>query len=130
MKTKANLIAAWALVASGSSASCATLYVDLNSSNPTAPYTSWTTAARVIQDAVDAGAAGDEVVVTNGLYASGGRAVGTNLLANRVVVDKPLTLRSANGPQFTIIEGHQATNNDIESGAFRCVYLSSGANLS
>jgi hypothetical protein len=79
---------------------------------------------------VDAAAAGDEVVVTDGIYATGGRPAGTNILANRVAVEKPLTLHSVNGPQFTIIQGHQTTDNDIESGAFRCVYLSSGANLS
>jgi len=40
--------------------------------------------------------------VTNGTYASGGQAVaywGTN----RVMLDKPVTLRSVNGAQFTII---------------------------
>src|SRR5436190_21409886 len=50
-------------------------YVDLNSTNAAPPYTNWVTAATNIQDAVDAAAAGDEVVVTNGLYATGGRAV-------------------------------------------------------
>jgi hypothetical protein len=55
-------------------------YVDGNSSKPTPPYTNWVTAAVTIQQAVDAAVAGDEIVAANGLYATGGRAVGTNLL--------------------------------------------------
>jgi hypothetical protein len=80
----------------------------LDSPEPTPPYTNWATAARVIQEAVDAAAAGDEVLVTNGLYVAGGRAVGTNTLVNRVALEKPLTLRSVNGPQFTLIQGSKA----------------------
>ena len=104
-------------------------YVDANSANPTPPYTAWATAARVIQDAVNAAAPGDEIVVTNGLYATGGRAVhGT--MTNRVAVDKPLTLRSAKGPQFTIIQGYQVPGTTNGDGAIRCVYLANGASLS
>jgi hypothetical protein len=44
-----------------------------------------------------------------------------NLTTNRVAVDKSLTLRSVNGPQFTAIDG---------GGSNRCVYLTSGATLS
>ena len=47
-------------------------YVDVNSTNATPPYTSWPTAATNIQDAVDAAAAGDEIVVSNGIYATAG----------------------------------------------------------
>jgi hypothetical protein len=70
--------------------------------NPTAapPYTNWAGAAASIQAAVDESAADDEVVVTNGLYAIGGKAVyGT--MTNRVAVDKPVTVRSVNGPGVT-----------------------------
>ena len=78
-------------------------YVDVNSANPTPPYTNWATAATNIQDAVDAAVAGDEIVVTNGIYATGsGRT--PDFVANRVAVDKPLTLRSVNGPEFTVID--------------------------
>lgn len=110
----------------------ATLYVSLESPNPTPPFTNWNTAARVIQDAVDAAKAGDTVLVTNGVYATGGRAVGTNVLANRVAVDKPLTLRSVNGPQFTLIQGAKDPAGYSGRGdcAIRCVYLSDGASLS
>jgi hypothetical protein len=98
-----------------------TRYVDANSASPAPPYTNWATAARVIQDAVDAAQPGDTVLVTNGLYATGGRAVGDNLQVNRVAVDKPLTLRSVNGPEFTVIDG---------AGTVRCVYLGEGASVS
>ena len=66
-----------------SNLSAATLYVSLESTNPTPPYATWATAATNIQDAVDAGAAGDEVVVTNGIYTVGGRAV-DGTMTNRV----------------------------------------------
>src|SRR5512136_2151948 len=66
------------------SAFAAVRYADASSASPTPPYTNWATAAVTIQDAVDAAVAEDEIVVTNGTYATGGRVVGTNLLVNRV----------------------------------------------
>ena len=108
-----------------------THYVSASSVNPVAPYRSWSTAAAVIQDAVDVAAAGDEVVVTNGMYATGGRAlVAYPLMTNRVCVDRAITLRSVNGPEVTVIQGYQVPETVVGDGAIRCVYLANGAVLS
>jgi hypothetical protein len=83
-------------------------YVASASPDPQPPYTSWSTAARTIQDAVDAALPGALMLVNNGTYPGG------------VSVTKPLTLRSVNGPQFTVING---------GGTNRCVSLTDGASL-
>jgi len=103
-----TLFAADLLLASGTGLSAAGHYVDVNSTNATPPYTNWTTAATNIQDAVDAAVAGDEVLVTNGTY-------------QPIGVGKPLSVRSINGPQFTVISGVYAA---------RCVDLNTGVSLS
>src|SRR5664279_2622129 len=104
-------------------------YVSSRSANPSPPYTSWATAATNIQDAVDTvSVPGATVVVTNGTYSAGGRPIyGT--LTNRVAVDKPLTLRSVNGPQFTVIQGRQVPGTTNGDGAIRCLYLTNGTTL-
>jgi len=105
----------------------AVLYVDLNSPSPSQPYTNWSTAARQIQEAIDAANPGDQILVTNGVYCTGGRAV-SGTMTNRVAVDKPLTVQSVNGPQFTIIQGLKF-HGFYGPGAIRCVYLTNGASL-
>jgi hypothetical protein len=104
-----SFVAAWVLLlASAASSLAVTHYVDLNSANPSPPYTNWASAATVIQEAVDAAVTGDEIVVTNGNY-------------SHLRVTKPLSVRSLNGPRFTTIDGGSGSG---------CVYLASGANLS
>src|SRR5206468_706809 len=95
-------------------------YVAADSTNPMAPYISWATAATNIQDAVDAAfAIGATVLVSNGTYGAGGRAVFAT--TNRVAATRPLALQSVNGPLLTAIDGGRSN---------RCVYLAKGATLS
>ena len=67
-----RLSAALVLLAGTASAAATTHFVDVNSTNAAPPFTSLATAATNIQDAVDVAVAGDEVVVTNGVYPGGG----------------------------------------------------------
>ena len=103
-----------------------TYYVDVNSANPTPPYTSWATASTDIQSAIDVSTNGDLVLVNPGVYATGGEAVNGYELTNRVVIDQSVTVESVNGPAATMIEGNQDSNpnNDV-----RCISLVAGANL-
>lgn len=103
----------------------ATLYVNLTSSNPTPPYSTWDTAATNIQVAIEAANPGDTVLVTNGVYNAGGKAM-AGTLTNRVALDRALTVQSVNGPFVTIIRGAGATNSPL---AVRCAWLTNNASL-
>ena len=100
-------------------ATATTYYVDVNSTNPVPPYSSWGTAATNIQAAVDAANPGDVVLVTNGVYATGGRTAPDGSPTS-IVVTNAVSLQSVNGATVTLIDGNQA---------MRCVYLADGAVL-
>jgi parallel beta-helix repeat protein len=108
-------------------ASAATRYVNLNNSTPSAPYITWETAATTIQDAVDAAASGDLILVTNGVYQSGAREMYG--MSNRVAVTTAVRVESVNGREVTIIAGHQVPETINGREAIRCIYLTNGATL-
>ena len=113
------------LCAAAGAAFAADWHVATNGSDA-ADGASWATAKQTIQAAVDAAAAGETVWVSNGVYATGGRTVPGAALTNRVVIDKPLAVQSANGPEVTIIQGMGPNG----AAATRCVYVGTNAILS
>ncbi len=129
MKTRYALWVAALLIFPNVHAPAATLYVDLNSADPVPPYADWSTAATNIQDAIDTSSGGDLILVTNGVYATGGRTVNEYALTNRVVIDKAVTVQSVNGPAVTLIQGYQVPSTFDGSNAVRCVYMTNNAAL-
>ena len=86
----------------------ATHYVDLNSPSPTAPYTTWGTAARNLQDAVDVASSNATILVADGIYRQ----------APTLTITNALMVRSVNGAEAAILDGgYPAVTN-------RCVMLS------
>ena len=102
--------------------------VDAAGSGPAPPYSSWATAATAIQDAVDVAVVGGVVVVTNGIYATGGRSVSGGV-TNRVVLAQPVTVLSVNGPDATFIEGQWDPVSTNGAGAVRCAWMNDAASL-
>ena len=100
-------------------ATASVLYVDSNSPDPVSPYANWETAATNIQDAIEAAVAGDTVIVTNGIYATGGKSMG-GANTNRVAVDKAIIVQSVNGPGVTIIQGAWDPISTNGLNAVRC----------
>lgn len=100
--------------------------VDVAGTNPTSPYTAWATAATNIQDAINASASGEIVLVTNGLYATGGKVMNGDL-TNRVALDKAVLVHGVNGAAATTVDGASLTNG---LAAIRCAWLTNGAVLS
>jgi hypothetical protein len=119
--------ASFALLAINTSANV--LYVDLSSTNPASPYADWSTAAVTIQDAIDAATDGDQILVTNGVYQTGGRG-GYGGMTNRVVINKAVMVKAINDPAVTIIKGYQVPGTTNGASAARGAYLANGATLS
>ncbi|HOX59322.1 MAG TPA: choice-of-anchor Q domain-containing protein [Candidatus Paceibacterota bacterium] len=103
----------------GADIQAATWYVK-TAGNDGADGTSWATAKRTIQAAVDATADGDTVLVGDGVYATGSRVTPEGTSSNRLVITRKILVKSVNGPEVTRIQG--ATG----SAPLRCVYMSSG----
>lgn len=83
------------------------LYVEKNASEP-------------LQYYVDIAEPYDEILVAPGVYDIGGRQLNKKGPATRLVIDKPIILRSEAGPEKTIIEGGTLT---------RCIYLGNCARV-
>lgn len=104
------------------SVGAATFYVATNG-NDSAVGTSWETAKQTIQAAVDMAVAGDTVLVSNGVYATGARVTPSGVTSNRVVITKSITIQSVNGAGATTILGE---DHGDDPSSMRCVYMSKG----
>lgn len=98
----------------------------------------WDNAKKTIQAAVDQAQDGDRILVTNGIYNTGGAYAAhydggsyAGTVMNRISVDKAITIRSVNGPLETIIEGASDPRGTAGHGpeAVRCALLQSNAVL-
>ena len=123
MKRNTFLLVAGSFLCVALTVSATTRYVNLNNHASDSQFTSWAAAATNIQDAIDVAVAGDDILVTNGVYQTGARDVYG--MSNRVAVTQAVTVRSVNGPAVTSIVG----SGPKGPVAVRCVYLTNGAVL-
>lgn len=86
-----------------------TWYIDQTSPQD-GPGTNWASAFHTIQSAVDAAAAGDDILITNGIYYP----------ADTILITNAVTLSSINGSDMTVIDGQHSK---------RCLTLESGAEI-
>ncbi len=105
-----------------------TYYVSTNSP-ANGPGTAWSNAFHTIQAAVDVANDGDTILVTNGVYSSGGAVFEGMQLLNRVCINKQITVSSVNGASNTVIVG-AADTGGFGANATRCALVASNAVLS
>jgi hypothetical protein len=105
-------------------AAATTYYVDINSPDPTPPYTNWNTASTGIQSALNQTTNGDLVLVNPGIYFSGGYTsppdAALESVLTAVVITNAIALEGVNGAGATIING---------SNTMRCVFLGTNSTL-
>jgi len=106
-----------------------TLYVDASRSDDSGAGTSWATAKKTIQAAVDLTTEGCSVLVAGGTYDIGGALTPGFALNNRVCVTRAITVTGVEGPAETFIIG-ASDNGTNGPAAVRCVHLADGAVLS
>jgi hypothetical protein len=98
------------------------VYVDAAMTDDSQDGHSWATAKRTIQAAADLVALNGTVWVTNGVYNWGEIAIDDSNV-NRVQITRPVTVRSVNGAEETVIVG------ETEWGGVRAVSMTNGCTL-
>ncbi len=123
----------WYLMLAAFAAFCAfdafagIVYVSATSGDDSNDGSSWALAKQTIQAGVDAAASNDMVLVTNGTYNTGSRLPpGQVMCKTRVVIDKAISVISANGPSNTFIVGQ----GPLGDNAIRCVWMTNGSVIS
>ena len=100
-------------------------HVALYNPTPLPPFLSWATAATSIQDAADTAFSYSLVLVTNGVYDTGGRVVGDGVMCRVALTNVGVVVQSMNGAAATIIAGAGPRGAE----AIRCVYIGSNTVL-
>lgn len=98
----------------------ATIHVSAENGSDANSGTSWEQPKQTIQVGIDA--ATETIWVSNGVYDVGGRLSPDG--GARVVIDRPLAVRSANGPSNTFIVGGLLETTDV-----RCAWMGEGSLL-
>jgi len=110
-----------AALAAGNSPA-AMYYVSQSAGNDTNSGTSWRSAKKTIQEAVNRAVDGDTVVVTSGVYSAGGKVTPGEFSMNRVCIENNITVSSLYGKVWTTIVGRGPAGE----GAVRCAYVGCG----
>lgn len=93
------------------------------------PYTNWLQAAHTLQHAVETAINGDKVIVSNGVYDTGGDVAVGYGLTNRVYITSIKNVRSVNGYSNTMIVGAADPVSTNGPAAVRCAPLSDNSSL-